>query len=52
MINIDKSLVCEMNCSMQFHVVVGEVLEVFVEHVLGLVEGGDYLQNEVDEKGV
>ena len=31
---------------------VNELLDVFVEQVLGLVEGGDYLQDEVVEEGV
>ena len=31
---------------------VNKLLDVFVEQVLGLVEGGDYLQDEVVEEGV
>ena len=31
---------------------VNELLDVFVEQVLGLVEGCDYLQDEVVEEGV
>ena len=31
---------------------VNELLDVFVEQVLGLVERGDYLQDEVVEEGV